>query len=446
MLNSILYDKIKIIFIIGENMLHIKKVLFILFSILIISSCLTVSVSAQEESLNEIYNDPYGRTMIASRKGYWKEAPENSLKAIKAAENIGADIIEIDVKKTADGVLILMADETVERTCYGYGEKTVVSEMTYDEISKLKLLEGEGGPKTEKTEETVPTLEEVFKNKKLSYLASSALHTDFSLLMLDASFEDRNEIYNLAKEQNMTASVIFLFTDAKPDDIAEWKTEINDNVMTMSYFKGNVIFSALSFMTKAEKAGNESVYLATSNPYGVIFGETVTGKADGKMRMMANAAESELSGKVRKDTEVWWDDLISRGYSIILTDYPAELKAYIDDCEEKIGALEETYKKTVSDWQLPDFNSDKFYDYKLAYTNAKELAESLLKDKSSARSTIVTATYDLQKAYDDINNNYDELAQGTAGMTVTPVRILLCIAAVAVVVIAEIYVYRQKKK
>lgn len=446
MLITILYDKIEIIFIIGESMSYVKKALFILISILIISSCSIFSASAQEEFLNEIYNDPYGRTMVASRKGDWKSFPENSIKAIGSAENMGADIIKIDIKKTADGVLILMADETVERTCYGYGEKTVVSEMTYEEISKLKLLDGEGGPKAEKTTETVPTLEEVLKTKKLSYLASSALHTDFPLLMLDASFEDRNEIYNLAKEHNMTASVIFLFTDAKPADIAEWKAEINDNVMTMSYFKGNVIFSALSFMTNAEKAGNKSVYLATSNPYGVIFGETVTSKADGKMRMMANAAESELCGKIRKDTEVWWDDLISRGYSIILTDYPAELKNYIDDCEEKIGSLEETYKNTVTDWQLPDFNSDKFYDYKLAYTNAKELAELLLKDKSSARSTIVTATYDLQKAYDDISNNYDELAQGTAGMTVTPVRILLCIAAAAVVVIAEIYVYRQKKK
>lgn len=427
-------------------MQSMKKIFFILFSILIISSCLTFSVSAQEETLKEIYNDPYGRTMVASRKGYWKEYPENSIKAIKAAENMGADIIEIDIKKTADGVLILMADETVERTCYGYGEKTIISEMTYNEISKLKLLKGEGGPKAEKTQETVPTLEEVFKNKKLSDLASSALHTDFPLLMLDASFEDRNEIYNLAKEQNMTASVIFLFTDAKPDDIADWKAEINDNVMTMSYFKGNVIFSALSFMSKAEKAGNESVYLATSNPYGVIFGETVTDKADGKMRMMANAAESELSGKVRKDTEVWWDDLISRGYSIILTDYPSLLRDYIDDCEAKSRVLLHTYETIVTDWQLPDFNSDKFYDYKLAYTNAKNIAESLLKDKSSARSTIVTATYDLQKAYDDINNNYDELSEGTAGMTVTPVRILLCIAAVTVVVIAEIYVYRQKKR
>lgn len=427
-------------------MLHIKKTLFFLFSIILISSCLIFSASAKEESVKDIYNDPYGRTLIASRKGYWKEAPENSLKAIKAAKNMSADIIEIDIKKTADGVLILMADETVERTCYGYGEKTAVSEMTYEDISKLRLLDGEGGPTAKKTQETVPTLEDVFKDRKLSYLASSALNPDFPLLMLDASFEDRNEIYNLAKEHSMTSSVIFLFTDAKPDDIAEWKTEINENVMTMSYFKGNVIFSALSFMKKAENAGNESVYLATSNPYGVVFGETVTGKADGKMRMMANAAESELSGKVRKDTEVWWDDLISRGYSIILTDYPSLLRDYIEDCEAKSRILLHTYETVVTDWQLPDFNSDKFFDYKLAYTNAKALADSLLQDKSSARSTIVTATYDLQKAFDDINNNYDELAEGTAGMTVTPVRILLCIAAAAVVIVAEIYVYKQKKK
>ena len=52
----------------------------------------------------------------------------------------------------------------------------------------------------------------------------------------------------------------------------------------------------------------------------------------------------------------------------------------------------------------------------------------------------------MKKAYSDVNTNYSELEKGTAGMTVTPVRILLCVAAVAAVVTAEIYVYKKKEK
>ena len=58
----------------------------------------------------------------------------------------------------------------------------------------------------------------------------------------------------------------------------------------------------------------------------------------------------------------------------------------------------------------------------------------------------MTAEYEMKKAYSDVNANYSELEKGTAGMTVTPVRILLCVAAVAAVVTAEIYVYKKKEK
>lgn len=428
-------------------MLKLKNTVTLILSIILISSSFAFQASADSLKAKDIFLDPNGETMIAARKGYWKYAPENSIKAIDAAEKNGADIIEIDIKKTADGVLILMEDETVERTCTGFGKNTIVTEMTYDEISALRLLEGAGGDKAEATDEKVPSLEEVFKNQRFKAMTDSVFgEADSTLFMLDTSFGIRNEIYNLANEYNMLDNVIFLFSDAKPKEIAEWKSNVSEELMTVAYFKGNVIFAALSFVSDAVEAENEAVYLATSNPYGVVFGETVTEKAIGNTRLMVNTADSTLCGKIRTDTEIWWDDLISRGYSVILTDYVPELRAYIDDCNKKMTALRDVYESTVRNWTLPDIEGDRFYDYKLAYTNAKELAEKCINMQSSSRSDIVTATYNLQKAYDDINQNFDSLEDGTAGMTVTPVRILLCIAAAAAVTAAEIFVYKKKKK
>ena len=84
---------------------------------------------------------------IVGHRGAAGEAPENTLKAILKGIKCGAKYIEIDVRRSSDGALVLMHDETVDRTTDGSGR---VSEMTLKELRDLNA--GEGGP--------VPTLEE----------------------------------------------------------------------------------------------------------------------------------------------------------------------------------------------------------------------------------------------------------------------------------------------
>lgn len=425
-----------------------KKYLATILTLMIFFSFSAV-VKAQGSGifLAEIYKEHTERTMIVSDKGDISTAPENSLMSIHSAEKAGADIIKIDVRTTADGVLILMKDETVERTCYGYGENTVVSEMTYDEIKKLNLLGGEGGYGAKNTTLTVPTLEEVFKDRKMYYLSSSTLHPEEkALFMLDFDWSIRDEISNLVIQNKMENEVIFYIDDASPDEIANWKETLPFEPMIMTYFKGNVIFAATANVKKDAEIA-EGIHLATKNPYGVIFGKTVQNRAyESKIRTMASPCNPEICGTIMQDTEVWWDYLISAGFNVIMTDNVAGLKAYLKDCSEKENALEKYFYDNIKGYSLPDFNSDKFFDYKRAYNNAYDFTLSVLNDKSSARSDIVTAEYEIKKAYNDIYANYSELEKGTAGMTVTPVRILLCIAAATVVLIAEIYVYKKKKK
>lgn len=413
----------------------IRRTAVFLFSFLIIITLFSFTTSAENESeaLKDIYLNPYGRTLCCASRGYCKSSPENSLSAVRDAAAAGADMVKIDIKKTNDGVLILMADDTVERTCCGYGEKTAVADMTYEELSSLRLLAGKGGSLAGETGEKVPTLEEIFGDRQnLLYL-------------LDAPWEYRDDIYALAEEYGMLDSVIFLARSVGEREMSEWKKSLPRKVMTMTYFKGNVIFAAISAVNKAVSA-SDGAYLATKVPYGVVFGETVTKKADGKIRLAANTADNTLCGTIREDTEVWWDDLISRGYSVIITDYVPELKAYIDECDFQAQKLADLYNEVVENWKLPDISSDAYLDYKHNYNNAAEASEKILKNAGSAKSDIVTAYYELQKSYDDINSDYESLKNGTAGMTVTPVRIMLCVLAAAAVICAEVFIYKKKRK
>lgn len=81
--------------------------------------------------------------------------PENSISSFVAAMEEGADGIELDVEITKDGQLIVMHDDTLDRTtdCTG-----CVSELTFNEIRACRLLDGAGQP----TEERPPTLLEAY--------------------------------------------------------------------------------------------------------------------------------------------------------------------------------------------------------------------------------------------------------------------------------------------
>ncbi len=97
--------------------------------------------------------------LVTAHRGAHGEAPENSISAIESAIEIGADIIEIDIRFTKDGVPVLLHDETLDRTTTGQGK---LAGMAFDEVQKLRLLSKSG----EVTNESIPTLSEVLLQAK----------------------------------------------------------------------------------------------------------------------------------------------------------------------------------------------------------------------------------------------------------------------------------------
>ena len=83
--------------------------------------------------------------------------PENTLSAFRAAIDAGADMCELDVQLTRDAAVVVIHDETVNRTTDGAGE---VAALTLEEIQRLDAGAKFKGGKV-KTER-IPTLDEVF--------------------------------------------------------------------------------------------------------------------------------------------------------------------------------------------------------------------------------------------------------------------------------------------
>jgi glycerophosphoryl diester phosphodiesterase len=78
---------------------------------------------------------------IVAHRGLHDQFPENSLQAFAAARAAGFAWIECDVHLTADGVPIVMHDETLDRTTNGRG---LIREQTWDDISRLTLRSASG--------------------------------------------------------------------------------------------------------------------------------------------------------------------------------------------------------------------------------------------------------------------------------------------------------------
>jgi glycerophosphoryl diester phosphodiesterase len=102
----------------------------------------------------EIKNPSGNSVLVAVHRGDWRNAPENSIQALNNAIEMGADIMEFDIRKTKDGHYIVLHDDSLDRCTTGKGRP---NEYTLEEIMKYKLKDGLGIP----TNHSIPTFEEM---------------------------------------------------------------------------------------------------------------------------------------------------------------------------------------------------------------------------------------------------------------------------------------------
>jgi glycerophosphoryl diester phosphodiesterase len=177
------------------------------------------------------------RILTVAHRGYWHHAPENSLEAIAAAAAIGVDVAEVDVQSTSDGALVVLHDETLERTTNQTGK---LSALPFSEVESLHLREG-NGDSTKVTAARLPTL-------------SAALEAARGRILLNLDLKDGPRTYELVD----AVSTVVLAAGMADQVIlkCEMRVDIDEFIrwVRSQRFHGRIAFMPILRSTGAELA------------------------------------------------------------------------------------------------------------------------------------------------------------------------------------------------
>ena len=146
-----------------------------LLPLLLLGSALTGPVAAApagSAASQARLADPAGGIFVVAHRGchnpapahgFPGHAPENSLSGLERCVALGVDMLETDIRRAADGTLVMFHDATVERTTDGSGK---VAEMTWAQLSRLRLRDDEGGADAPLTDQHPVTLEQMLAAAK----------------------------------------------------------------------------------------------------------------------------------------------------------------------------------------------------------------------------------------------------------------------------------------
>ncbi len=147
-----------------------RIIVAIVGAVLFMGTASTMTPRRAKEIKKDFLTTTSNSVLVASHRAVHHVYPENSIPAVKEAIRLGIDIIEIDVKVSSDGVPVLMHDGKIDRTTNGKGNPET---MTFAQLQTYNLV-----VKGAKTEEKIPTLEEVLRLVKGRILVDLDLKTD----------------------------------------------------------------------------------------------------------------------------------------------------------------------------------------------------------------------------------------------------------------------------
>lgn len=134
---------------------------------------------------------------IFAHRGYSGKYPENTMLAFEKAIEVGVDGIELDVQLTKDGEIVIIHDETIDRTTDGSG---YVVDYTYEELSKFNA----NYKFKEMGFNKIPTLREYFELvKNLEIVTNIELKTGINQYL---GIEEK--VLKLIREYNLEKRVI----------------------------------------------------------------------------------------------------------------------------------------------------------------------------------------------------------------------------------------------
>jgi glycerophosphoryl diester phosphodiesterase len=224
------------------------------------------------------------KVVAIAHRGEHIHHPENTMAAYQSAIDAGADYIEVDVRTTADGKLILMHDGMVDRTTNGKG---AVKDMTF---AQIRALDVHG--------EKVPTFDEALERArgKIGVYVDSKQLSAADLVAALEKFEMQDKVvvyggYTYLKEVAALRPKIRIMPESV--SVAISKKIVDELHPQVIAFSGRDFTDEIIAIAKAAKA---DIYVDR-------FGEA--------------------------DSPAGWQDAIDRGATGIQTNKPAELVEYL---------------------------------------------------------------------------------------------------------------------
>lgn len=138
------------------------------------------------------------RPVVIAHRGDSAHAPENTLSAFQMAADKRADAIEFDVKLSQDGHVIVIHDQTVDRTTNGHGDVRHLSLAGLRELDAGVRFEGRY------PNERIPTLGEVFET------VGNRIHMNVELTNYATPGDELvPKVVDLVKKHSMEKQVLF---------------------------------------------------------------------------------------------------------------------------------------------------------------------------------------------------------------------------------------------
>jgi glycerophosphoryl diester phosphodiesterase len=280
-------------------------------------------VKTSQSILAQLKHPSKDKVLTVAHRGDWRNAPENSVDAIKRALEMGIDIVEIDIRKTKDNHLIVMHDKSIDRTTNGKGQ---ISALLMDSIQNVVLKNGAGI----QTKHKVPTLREVMRFVKGKPL----------LLNLDKAWANLPESYAILKETGTVDQAIF-----KGNEPLHVMQKKYGNLMDSIHYMPMVW--PINYNIYGETAQAPDVYAkGFIDNYTPIAFEVIYDKEDSpvidaisimqkeNISVWVNTLWDELCAghsdeKALENPDAHWGWIIDKGANVIQTDRPKELIAYL---------------------------------------------------------------------------------------------------------------------
>lgn len=270
--------------------------------------------------LQELKNPSGKVVLVIAHRADWRHYPENSLEAIKGAAQIGVDVVEIDVKKSKDGVFVLMHDKELKRTSNGQGN---ITEKTIEELVQLRLKDHKGNL----TDCKIPRLRDAFLAAK-----------DRILVNLDhVPINDMEDIYRMAVELGVEKQIII-----KSGSRYEKMVPVMEKMP-------NVLFMPIISLDKKGSKEKFDEYERELTPFAYEIIPTkepseefefVQKTLQGKRHLWINTLWDSLclghsDEKAMKDPDKNWGWALRCGATMIQTDRPTELIQYLKSLDRR---------------------------------------------------------------------------------------------------------------